>query len=210
MTPSTHQTAARPLLPVRLLGTIGAVALLAGCNPSPVAVSPTPTPTPTPTVSIPLPSLTASPTPSPTATDKPEFTRTLEGKLQRVVTEATRVPVNSVACPATIKATAGDRFDCQATATGQTFAVAVELTNDAGQFKWSTRGLLLLPKLEEFIQTRIKEKGGGDVTTDCGGTLRTVKSGDVLECKVTDAQGQSRSTRITVKDDQGNLDVSLL
>jgi len=191
---------------------LGILLILAGCSTStstptssPVASSsPTVSPTPTsPTVSTP----TASP--SPIAT-KPEAVKNFETRLSQAVAQVIGLPLQTIDCPATIELKANSRFECQGTSDGQVFAIAVSLTDDPAKFQWGTKGLLLLPKLEEFIQKRVKDKSGLDVKADCGGKLRVAKPGESFECKVTDARNQTRSAKVTVKDEQGSVDISLL
>jgi len=156
-------------------------------------------------------SIVASPTitPSPTAASKSQATKDLESRLSKAFTDVTKVPVNSVDCPAQFDVKAGNRFNCQATSDGQAFTLVVELTNPDGQFQWNTQGLLVLPKLEQFIQNRIRAKGGPDVTADCGGKIRVAQPGDTFECKVEGTQVQPRSAQVKVKDEQGGVDISL-
>jgi hypothetical protein len=164
-------------------------------SPSPESPSPTPTPT-----------LTASPE-SPTT--KSDATKALETKLRFQLADTTKLPIQSITCPVEATVRAGDRFDCQAVSDGQPFPVNVERTNETGQFKWNTKGLLLLSKLEQFIQQRVKQQSGIAVTANCGGKIRLAKPGDKFDCNVTDTKGQSRSAKITVKDDQESVDVTL-
>jgi hypothetical protein len=197
---------------------IGLVAVLSGCAAnSPVPIAPSPTPT--------TPSLPASPTTSPTpatpsATATPDSSATnpgsaqtiqeVETRLSKVVSESTGVPIQSVKCPTGAEVAVGSRFDCEAVLDGQTFAIAVEITDvTAPQFKWSTKGLLLTSKLEAYIQKEIKNRSGIDVTTSCGSSIRIANTGETFECQVTDAKGQARSAKVTVKDDQGNVEVSI-
>lgn len=156
-------------------------------------------------------SIVATPTstPSPTAVSKSQATQDLESRLSKAFTNVTKVPIASVDCPAQFDIKAGNRFNCQAASDGQSFTLVVELTNPDGQFRWNTQGLLVLPKLEQFIQNRIRAKGGPDVTADCGGKIRVVQSGDTFECKVAGAQVQPRFAQIKVKDEQGGVDISL-
>ncbi|MBW4690847.1 MAG: DUF4333 domain-containing protein [Lyngbya sp. HA4199-MV5] len=178
------------------------IALFTGCTrqPQPQAVDNSPSPTTTAVV---------SPTISPSVTAKSDATKDLEGRLGKAFTESTKIPLDSVDCPAQFDVKAGNRFNCQATSEGQTFAIAVELTNPDGQFQWNTKELLVLSKLEQYIQSRIRDKGGPDVTANCGGKIRVAQPGDTFECKVTGAQGQARSAQIKVKDEQGGVDISL-
>lgn len=181
--------------------TLSSLTLFAGCiRQQPVADNGSPSPTATPAV---------SPTVSPSAVAKSEATKDLEGRLSKAFTASTKVPLDAVDCPAQFEVKAGNRFNCQATSEGQSFTIAVELTNPDGQFQWNTRELLVLPKLEQYIQSRVRDKGGPDVTANCGGKLRVAKPGDTFECKVTSSQGQARSAQIKVKDEQGGVDISL-
>jgi hypothetical protein len=171
---------------------------------SPIA-SPTPFSSPT---DSPSPLVTS--TSSPGVSDKPEATRNLETQLQSTVSQTINAPLQAIDCPPRSALQGGERFDCQATTNNQSFVVSVAITDASGQFEWQTKGLVQLPKLEQFIQQQVREKGGGEVKAACGGTVRIVKPGDSFDCQVTNAQGQSRTTRVTVKDDQGTVDVSLI
>ncbi len=196
----------------RLLG--GAIVLavgLGGCtanqgtapaspNPTPSAVSQTPLPPP--------PTPVAMQTPLPVA-NKPEITKQLESKLTELVAANIGAPLDGIDCPAKTERRPGDRFDCQLIAQGQPFTVNVELTDSTGKFKWNTKGLLLLSKLEEFIQQRLKEKDKVEVRANCGGKIRVTKPNDAFTCQITDVQGQARTIKISVKDEQGNVDVLL-
>ncbi|XGW00418.1 MAG: DUF4333 domain-containing protein [Leptolyngbya sp. BL-A-14] len=181
--------------------TLSSLTLFAGCT-RPQTVADNGSPSPTATAAV-------SPTASPSVIAKSEATKDLEGRLSKAFTASTKVPLDSVDCPVQFEVKAGNRFNCQATSEGQSFTIAVELTNPDGQFEWNTKKLLVLPKLEQYIQSRIRDKGGPDVTANCGGKLRVAKPGDIFECKVTSSQGQARSAQIKVKDEQGGVDISL-
>jgi hypothetical protein len=214
---------------VRLLMIVSLISLLPGClNQSqpaanaPIANAPTATsPTPTSSISPDSPlsssptiaSPTSTPQTSPQAQGSPSsgVVKEIEDRLNKTVSKATGAAIQSLTCPAGTEVKVGSRFDCNAVSAGQSFAIAVEITNATGpQFQWSTKRLLVLSKLEQFIQQQIKDKNGISVTVDCGNSIRVANPGDTFECKVSDSQGQSRSAKITVKDDQGNVDVALL
>lgn len=189
----------------------GAIALsalvLTGCTNQPQASSGNASPNPSASI-VASPTITPSLS-SPRVTSKSQTTKDLESRLSKAFTQTTKVPMDLVDCPAQFDVKAGNRFNCQATSDGQSFMLVVELTNPDGQFQWNTQGLLVLPKLEQFIQNRIRAKGGPDVTANCGGKIRTAKPGDTFECKVVGAQAQSRSAQVKVKDEQGGVDISL-
>ncbi len=184
--------------------------LWVGCTPSSGVKSPTPTPTPSAASQTPLP-----PPPIPVAmqssppSNKPEITQQIERKLTELVSGNIGVPLESIDCPAKTERKPGDRFECRLSAQGQSFMVGVELTDASGKFKWNTQSLLVLSKLEAFIQQRLKEKDQADVKANCGGKIRVTKPNEEFQCQITDLQGQSRTIKISVKDDQGNVDVLL-
>jgi hypothetical protein len=143
------------------------------------------------------------------ATQKSEATRSLESRLRTVVAEAIQLAVESVDCPAETEAKAGNRFDCQMVVDGQTFTVVVERTDAEGQFRWNTKGLLQLAKLEQFLQQELKEKRALEVKAQCEGEVRVAQPNETFECQVTDVQGNSRPVQVTVKDEQGKVDIQI-
>ncbi len=135
--------------------------------------------------------------------------RKVETALQRLYTERAGVPLESVTCPDNANLKAGGAFECKATAQGVNFGIQINMQNNEGKFDSKTKGLLILTKIEELLQQAFKEKAKVDVTTDCGGKLRAVKTGDTFTCKVTNKEGQTRNATVTVKDEQGQINVKL-
>lgn len=216
--PRAHGTRGNEFPPrIRLGWAIAAVAiLLVGCNPPPeTAITPAPSPspgeasTPSPTIAA-APTVTPSPTDSPTATPtgKPENVTKIEAQISELVTKTANLTVQSVNCPAAIVEQAGQSYDCEVQSEAGAFVVVVQPTGEAGKFRWGTRGLLLLSKLDTFIQQSVANQGGGKVTVDCGTKARTAKPGETFDCKVTDAKGTVKTARITVRDEQGNVYLS--
>ncbi|MGC8713338.1 MAG: DUF4333 domain-containing protein [Leptodesmis sp.] len=190
-------------------GVLGGLMLLASCTPPPqTATSPNPTGvstngSPSPTLTIPT---SPTPTPSPTSTaEKPASVKAVETKLADLVTKATGLTVQAVDCPADLVEKAGTTYNCTITSEVGIFTGVVEPTDQPGQFNWGTKGLLLLTKLNSFIQQSVQNQGGGPVTVDCGGKAKIAKVGETFECKVTDAKGGTRTTRVTVRDEVGNV-----
>jgi Domain of unknown function (DUF4333) len=200
---------------------IGLVLLLIGCTPQETTLPPTvPSPTSSPGVGFsppPLPSVDPSISPSPgvtpispsptltaSPTAKSAEVKTVETKLAELVAQEGNLTVQAVACPPNLEQKAGTTYDCQITSDAGTFLVTVEPTGQPGQFKWGTKGLLLLSKLDSFLQKNASANGG-NVAVDCGGKIRPAKPGETFECKLTDSQGKTRTTKVTVRDDQGNV-----
>lgn len=174
-------------------------------------------------------------TPSATAiAQKPAATKALEYRLKTEVTKKSGIPVQSIVCPVTANPEDGKPFDCQAMAANQTFLVALRpkatpfvLPPQAGakpkmaiaptpktqlpsptqksELQWSTKGLLVLPKLEQTIQKGIKAQFQIEVKTNCGGKLRVVKPGDTFKCQVTDQKGTTKPITVRVDDEKGNV-----
>lgn len=210
----------------------GAIALT-GCNTqepnpipteSPVVQSPDPTstgllPNPSPTetsLSVsPEPSLT--PTPSPTV-EKSASVKAVETNLAGLVGKAGNLTIQSVDCPANLAApsqpetaaTAPKTFDCQISSDAGAFTVVVEPTGDPTKFRWGTKGMLLLSKLNDFIQKSAESKDLGKVAVDCGGKIRPAKAGETFDCKVTDTKGVLRTVKVTIRDEVGNVFIAPL
>ncbi len=195
---------------------------LASCTASQTDVSPTPLTTPTETAS-PTPSPVTSPTgspspaeaPTPTASltpapTKPDNVLTIEKQVSELVAKAGNLTIQSVTCPDAINETSQKPYDCQVQADIGSFIVVIQPTGQPGKFRWGTRGLLLLSKLDSLIQQSVANQGGGKVTVDCGTQARTAKQGETFDCKVTDAQGKIRTARITVRDELGNVYLTVL
>lgn len=176
------------------------VGAIAGCQtttPS-VTVSPTISPVPTPVVSS-----------SPTSTPKSEAVKTFEKRLRGELIKKAGITVQLVNCPTAINVEK-DPFICEATAEGKTFQVAVNPQNateqqDKNELRWSTKGVLVLPKLEQTIQKGIQQQFRLEVKANCGGKIRIAKPGDTFQCQVTDSRGQSRAVKVRVDDDRGNV-----
>lgn len=214
-----HDAKLRPSRSRIWWGAIAAGVILTGCNtppetavapsPSP-AGSPTPAPTPlvSPTIAAPTVSPTPTASPSPPAA-KPDNVLKIETQITDLVTKAGNLSVQSVNCPAAIVEKSGQTYDCQVQSDIGPFVVVVQPTGEAGKFRWGTRGLLLLSKLDSFIQQSVANRGGGKVTVDCGAKSRTAKPGETFDCKVTDAKGNVKTARVTVRDEQGNVYLNL-
>jgi len=179
-------------------------------SPSPTA---SPSPNVSPTIGAPVPTL-PSPTTSPIATaspspGKPENVVKIEAQITDLVTKTANLNVQSVNCPVAIDEQSTNKtYDCQVQSDAGAFTVVIQPTGQTGKFRWGTRGLLLLSKLDAFIQQSVASRGGGKVTVDCGTKARIAKQGETFDCKVTDAKGGVKTARVTVRDDLGNVYLS--
>lgn len=200
-------------LMLAFLLTIGSTAVLAGCkggNTSSTSESPTAAESPS-TSKSPTAAESPSTSKSPTATSstKNPNVQKAEAALKGLYTQQAGVPIDSVKCPEDANLKTGGTFECQAKAQDVNFKIQVKMENDKGNFDSKTQGLLILTKIEDLIKKTIKEKANLDVTADCGGKLRAAKTGDTFNCQVKDPKGQTKEAKVTVKDEQGNINVSL-
>ncbi|MDX2231995.1 MAG: DUF4333 domain-containing protein [Leptolyngbyaceae cyanobacterium bins.349] len=180
---------------------IGCLVLsLSGCQTSPPAVTSSPA-TPSPVM----------PSVSPTSQlpVKSEAVKTFEKRLRGELIKQAGITVQSVNCPVQVKVDTQDPFICEATAEGKTFRVAINpATNakqDKNELRWSTKDVLVLPKLEQTIRQGIQTQFRLDVKANCGGKIRVAKPGETFQCQVTDSRGQSRAVTVRVDDEQGNV-----
>lgn len=132
-----------------------------------------------------------------------------EEALKALYTQQTGVSIESVKCPGKAEFKAGSTFECQATAQGVKFGIQVNMLNDQGRFDSKTKGVLILSRIEELLVKNIKEQAKIDVTADCGGKLRVAKTGETFTCEVKTATGETRKATVTVKDEQGNINVKI-
>ena len=150
--------------------------------------------------------------------EKPKSVKVVETNLAGLVGKAGNLTIQSVDCPATLAApsqpetaaTVPKTFDCQINSDAGVFTVVVEPTGDPTKFRWGTKGMLLLSKLNDFIQKSAESKDLGKVTVDCGGKIRPAKAGETFDCKVTDTKGTIRTVKVTVRDEAGNVFIAPL
>lgn len=174
---------------------------LAGCQTHVTSTAPTPGPTPSITPARP------DPTPPP----KPEAVQTFEKRLRGELIKKAGINVQTVNCPVQVQVERQDPFTCEAIAEGKPFQVAVNpktkptKTANQNELRWNTRGLLVLPKLEQTIQQGLQQQFRLAVKVNCGGNVRVAKPGDNFRCQVRDQRGQTKAVTVRVDDEQGNV-----
>lgn len=173
--------------------------LLTACSQS---LSPSPSPAPSLSPST-LPAPSTAVVASPPA--KSPTVKAFEQRLQADIIRRSKIAVQRVNCPAQVPIEVTQPFSCQAMAEGKTFVVVVAPRASKRELQWSTKGLLVLPKLEQTIQQGIQTQFRLDVKTNCGGKVRVARSGDRFQCKITDDRGQTRAVTVQVDDDKGNV-----
>ncbi|OLP16513.1 hypothetical protein BST81_20140 [Leptolyngbya sp. 'hensonii'] len=190
---------------------------VASSSPQPSSDSPTPPSSPGTPSSLPSPSVTqpsspslfpgpGSPSPavSPASPTAGSIQAKVEERIKAFFAQRTGVAIQSVACPATVRPTAGNTFVCNVTAEGVTFPVKVIVSNDQGDFRVEVKGLMVLARLEQQIQETVKQKTGVEVVANCGPRLRITKAGEMFQCQLTTPQG-TQLVQVTVEDDQGRV-----
>ena len=158
-------------------------------NPSPS----TPSPSPIPSIAV------ASPN------TKSKDVLLLEAKLKQELAQKAKITIQSLDCPEQDAVTVSKGFNCRATAEGKNFTVAIAPKKGKGELQWSTKGLLVLPKLEQTIRQGIQAQFNVDVKTNCGGKIRVAQPGETFQCNITDGRGQTRAVKVRVNDDKGNI-----
>lgn len=108
-------------------------------------------------------------------------------------------------CPYQLPVKPLEKFTCEAKAEGKTFAIAINASGKESELQWSTKGLLVLPKLEQTIAKGIQDQFKVKVKTACGGKVRIAKPGETFQCKIVDERGQSRAVTVRVDDEAGNV-----
>lgn len=214
-----------------LLIALGSTTIMSGCQSTPSA-SNTPDASSTPSVFI-TPSASSTPgvsnnpgvfitpavsntpgvfitPPASSANSRIDDIKKVETGLQKLYSEQTGVPIESLKCPENAQLTKGSTFECQAKAQGINFGIQVRMENDQGKLDSTTNGLLVLTKIEQLLQKSIKERANIEVTADCGSPkIRALKAGDVFTCEVKDQKGQAKKATVTVKDEKGNISVKI-
>lgn len=179
------------------LSACSVVMLLTACASS----SPPVTAPPVQSFATPTPTLT----PAPATSAKSPTIKVFENRLRTDVAQKSKINVQKVNCPTQIQVEVKQPFICEATAEGKTFTVVINPRGDRRELQWSTKGLLVLPKLEQTIQQGIRTQFRLAVKTNCGGKVRVAKPGDRFQCQITDDRGQTRAVTVQVDDDQGNV-----
>jgi hypothetical protein len=147
--------------------------------------------------------------PTTSSTKESSNVRKLESALKNIYSKQGGISFESLTCPDNANLRAGSTFECKAKAEGVNFGIQVKIVNNQGKFESQTKGLLILTRLESLIQNAAKEKANVDLTADCGGKVRAAKPGDTFTCKVKTKEGKTGDAQITVKDEQGNINLKL-
>ena len=107
--------------------------------------------------------------------------------------------VSGVKCPrqATAPKT-GDTFTCTAGVDGQTVRVEVIVRDDDYNVHFSTLDTAFdLERTGQSLGPQLSEQYGFPVTVTCGAGLKVVAIGDSFECAAEDADGNTRTVRLT-------------
>ncbi|AKG22331.1 DUF4333 domain-containing protein [Calothrix sp. 336/3] len=133
------------------------------------------------------------------AQQKSRYSKAIEGVLKTKLQQQLGVPVKSVNCQNLPKPEAGKIVNCNVLTTPGNFGVQVTLTNANGGMKYASRGLLVVPDLERFIQSSIKEKTGIQANAECGDKIRVFRQvGETFNCQVTTAKGKKTQAVVTI------------
>ena len=135
----------------------------------------------------------------------------LDGKkLERQIKSRIRaggVELTKLSCPGGRKVKKGDRFQCTGEASnGVPLTVAVVQTSGSGNVSWNvTRGLLVVPTIEDFIEREARQTG--EVTVECASPdLVAARDGDSLTCISTTVAEpkQTKTYKVTANSNAAN------
>ncbi len=118
------------------------------------------------------------------------------------------VPLQSVACPPTVKLEVGKVFACNVKIAEGTFPVNVTVKDASGLLTLKTRQILLLPEAEKELQESIKKRDRIDVKANCGNRKVKIpqKIGETFQCKLTGKDGKKGTATLTVTSKEGKVD----
>jgi hypothetical protein len=191
---------------IALLLAVSAAWGLSSCSgESPAASNDTsPSPVATPPTTTTQPAIPAVPSPSATApaTSKANLTQILESGLQGELSkQLENTPIQAISCPNIEKIEPGKGFECWATIAEGTFPINVTMTSAEGGVQLKTKQLVVLSKVEAWLQQGIKEKSDMNYQADCPGKILLVTSEQTLTCKLTDPNGGTKTATVTIKDE---------
>lgn len=167
-------------------------------SPAPVAPAPTAPTQPASPAATPVP----SPTSTAPATSKANLTQMMESGLQGELSkQLENIPVQAISCPNVEKIEPGKGFECWATIAEGTFPISVTITNAEGGVQLKTKQLVVLSKVEAWLQQGIKEKSDIAYQADCPGKVLLVTSEQTVTCKLTDPNGGTKTATVTIKDE---------
>jgi hypothetical protein len=114
--------------------------------------------------------------------------RKVADSIKQDITQNGGTSLNQVTCPGSIKPEAGKSFDCVGEMdNGYTFTITATQQDTKGAITWdvpNAKGLINIPKLEEFMQEALASEISTRPSVTCGGRYRAVKPGEGFECQV--------------------------
>jgi hypothetical protein len=137
----------------------------------------------------------------------------VESEIEGWIVETTQLSVDSVTCPeGSREFEEGDMFECSAALEGDaTIFFSVSQTSDDGDVEWvvdRTQSVLDLSKIETFVSQQINQPIALVCNNDPSLQFLVAHAGDVLECDVSDDQGNQEVLVINVEDDAGNVNLN--
>lgn len=109
--------------------------------------------------------------------------------------------VDSVECPRLADdPAAGDTFVCLADLDGNDVRVDVEVEDDEGGVKFTTRDIAFdLAATANGLTADVSDQMGFPVTVDCGQGLKIVEAGGTFTCVALDTKGGSATVEMTAR-----------
>lgn len=124
----------------------------------------------------------------------------------KMMTEQAGAPPTTVTCPDSVKLEKGKTFECTATYGASEAKLLIDQDDDQGNVTVkSVTGVVLAKRAEAEIAEQIGKQTNLHVTVDCGERVHPATAGHKLTCKATDANGQSVTVEVEVRDAEGNI-----
>jgi hypothetical protein len=117
------------------------------------------------------------------------------------------VDIGEVTCPDDIELGADNDFTCTLDMEGQPLTIEVDQTDDKGHVNIQQREAVIdLAKAVDVIGSQLSDQIGASATVDCGTDhFRIADVGSTFTCQASDANGQTATVKVTVKDNSGNV-----
>lgn len=134
----------------------------------------------------------------------------IKASIKEGIEKQAGVRVLWVECPASRKASAGDRFECKAAIEGGSVTIDV-VQDEYANAQWKQREQLLdLTRVETTIREGLKQNFGLDVNVRCPGSRIPSATGTRFTCSVLGKTGVAPfEATVLIKDNQGRIDWSV-
>ncbi len=116
------------------------------------------------------------------------------------------LPFGNVACPTTVRRTAGVTFNCTVQLPGTFLVVDATQADGSGTVELTTANAVLT---KAALESLVAANTSLPATVDCGPTPWIVRHpGDTVSCRAALADGTTRTVQLIVRDTAGNVTIT--